>query len=250
MTLRLGSKGPQPMTVSPRGLAEIAGHEGIVAAPYLDSVGVLTWGIGHTAAAGSPDPADLPAGIEQPTARILDVFRQDMAKFEADVNRAVTVPLAQHEFDALVSFHFNTGGIFRANLTKRLNAGDRPGAIKGFDGWHKPPEIIGRRNSEKRLFAEGVYAHGGKALVIPVVNRRPQYSKGRQVDVLAVLGAPSMTDVPFLPPPDLPRGREEPVPGPVERQPDDPGPQGTPAAETGFWGLILRILRRLGLVQP
>jgi lysozyme len=40
------------MTISAPGLIEIAEHEGIVPAPYLDSAGVRTWGIGHTAAAG------------------------------------------------------------------------------------------------------------------------------------------------------------------------------------------------------
>ena len=37
----------------------------------------------------------------------------------------MTVPLAPHEFDALVSFHYNTGAIARAALTGAFNAGDR-----------------------------------------------------------------------------------------------------------------------------
>ena len=40
-------------TVSTRGLVEIASHEGIVPMPYFDSVGVLTFGIGHTRSAGA-----------------------------------------------------------------------------------------------------------------------------------------------------------------------------------------------------
>jgi GH24 family phage-related lysozyme (muramidase) len=32
------------MILLPAGLIEIAGHEGIVPAPYLDSAGVWTWG--------------------------------------------------------------------------------------------------------------------------------------------------------------------------------------------------------------
>lgn len=43
--------------VSPRGLVEIASHEGIVNAPHRDSKGIWTVGIGHTASAGDPDPA-------------------------------------------------------------------------------------------------------------------------------------------------------------------------------------------------
>lgn len=200
------------MRTSPQGVAEIAAHEGIVLSPYKDSVGVLTIGVGHTKGAGSPDPAQFPMGVEQPLSAILAVFRADLARFEARVNRAVMVPLKQHEFDALVSFDFNTGGIEKATLTKRLNAGDRRGAIAGFDGWHRPPEIIGRRNKEKRLFADGVYSGGGKATVYPAsAAGKVQWSKGRVVDVLALM-APVTVDPPFQLPPDF----EPPEPRPAE----------------------------------
>ena len=201
------------MRTSPRGVAEIAAHEGIVLSPYRDSVGVLTIGVGHTKGAGSPDPASFPMGVEQPLDRILSVFRADIAKFEDGVNRAVKVPLKQHEFDALVSFHFNTGGIGKAALVRSLNAGDRPGAIAGFDNWHKPPEIIGRRNKEKALFASGAYSSSGKATVYPADARgKVQWSKGRQVDVLAVMGGsrPDVTDPPFSLPPEPPARPEAP----------------------------------------
>ena len=146
------------MQTSPKGVAEIAGHEGIVLSPYRDSVGVWTFGVGHTASAGAPDPASMAKGVRQPLGTALDVFRRDLAHYEERVARAVTVPLAQHEFDALVSFDFNTGGIFRAKLTKLLNAGDRAAAAEAFDGWHRPPEIVPRREKEKRLFRDGIYA--------------------------------------------------------------------------------------------
>ena len=41
------------MKTSDAGLFALALHEGIVPAPYKDSVGVLTYGIGHTLGAGS-----------------------------------------------------------------------------------------------------------------------------------------------------------------------------------------------------
>ena len=80
-------------------------------------------------------PADLDAGIRE----ALRLFRADLARYEAEVLRAVTVPLAPHEFDALVSFHYNTGAIARAALTERLNAGDRAGAGAAFMNWVRPP---------------------------------------------------------------------------------------------------------------
>ena len=48
------------ITVSRRGVLEIAGHEGIVLGPYRDSAGVWTYGVGHTAGAGAPDPSAMP----------------------------------------------------------------------------------------------------------------------------------------------------------------------------------------------
>lgn len=176
------------MEVSLKGLIEIAGHEGIVLSPYLDSVGVWTIFIGHTKPAGEPDPLSFPKGVEQPVAEAIRVFKQDMRKFEARVNDAVKVPVNQHEFDALVSFDFNTGGIYRAKITEYLNKGDRPKAILAFNNWHRPPEIIGRRNKERDLFKTGVYLNGGKVTVFPADSvGRVNYSKGKQVDLADLL---------------------------------------------------------------
>lgn len=148
------------MRVSPDGVIEIASHEGIVPAPYLDSVGVWTYGVGHTAAAGGPDPArmprEMPRDVEAAVGHALRLFAEDLTKYEDRVNKAIKVPLKQHEFDALVSFDFNTGGIFRAKLTAAINRGDKSG--DGFMGWLKPKEIIKRRKAEQALFRTGNYA--------------------------------------------------------------------------------------------
>jgi len=125
------------MRVSDKGLLEIAEHEGIVPAPYRDSVGVWTFGVGHTAAAGGLDPQEMngamPTGaaLEAAVDRALEVFREDIPKYEARVNKHIKVPLKQHQFDALVSFDFNTGGIWykskrtgkmtHAQLVKAIN---------------------------------------------------------------------------------------------------------------------------------
>lgn len=157
------------MKVSNKGMLEIAEHEGIVPAPYLDSVGVWTFGVGHTAAAGDPDPRDMPRGMPRNLNAAIDealrVFREDLARYEARVNAAISVPLKQHEFDALVSFDFNTGGIFRAKLTDAINARD-PNASRRFFGWMRPPEIRKRRRAEERLFRTGDYDHNGTEIPI------------------------------------------------------------------------------------
>jgi lysozyme len=88
------------------------------------------------------------------------LFRTDLARYETDVLRAVTVLLKPHEFDALVSFHYNTGGIARAALTRHLNAGNRVAAADAFLNWRKPASIMPRRQAERDLFRHGRYPGG------------------------------------------------------------------------------------------
>lgn len=86
-------------------------------------------------------------------------LRVEIAKHEATVTRLVTVDLNQNEFDALVSFDFNTGGLGKSSILKLLNAGDQPGAAKAFALWNKfggkpAKALIARRADEAALFLE------------------------------------------------------------------------------------------------
>ena len=196
------------MKTTDRGLLALIRHEGVVPGPYLDVKDVWTFGIGHTAAAGPPDPAwmprGMPADLDAGIREAFRIFRTDLATYEAEVLRAVQVPLAPHEFDALVSFHYNTGGIARAALTRHLNAGNRAAAAQGFMGWLRPAAIRTRREAERDLFADGRYPTG----TIPVwsVDRNGQVDFSRPIrrlteaEALALL-RPSGTP---MPPPDQP----------------------------------------------
>jgi len=152
------------MRVTDRGLLTLARFEGLVPAPYLDTTGNWTFGIGHTAAAGLPDPATMPRGmpadLDAAIREVFRLFRSDLARYEAEVLRAVTVPLKPHQSDALVSFHYNTGGIARASLTKHLNAGNRVAAANAFLNWRRPASVIPRREAERDLFRDGRYPTG------------------------------------------------------------------------------------------
>ncbi|WP_229704464.1 lysozyme [Gemmobacter aquaticus] len=163
-----------------RGLLALVRHEGIVPGPYLDVKTVWTFGIGHTAAAGPPDPAKMPRGIsadlDAGIREAFRVFRADLAAYEAEVRRAVKVPLEPHEFDALVSFHYNTGAISRATLTKALNVGNRVAAADAFLNWRRPAAIIPRREAERDLFRHCRYPGG----TIPVWS----VDRGGRVDFL------------------------------------------------------------------
>lgn len=198
------------MRTSLEGRMAIASHEGIVQTWYKDSKGIATIGIGHTAAAGAPDPKK--AG-KLTIPEVLELFRKDLAKYEADVSRAVKVPLAQHEFDALVSFHYNTGAIGKATFVKKLNTGDRAGAIKGIMDWRKPPEIIGRRTAERDLFAKGVYPPPFATLLPATPDGRIQWGQGKRVDLREVLGGSQ-------PAQDAPKPTPAPQPESANRKPN------------------------------
>jgi lysozyme len=213
------------MKTSDAGIYALALHEGIVPAPYYDSVGVLTYGIGHTAAAGSPDPAKMPKGmpanLDAALREVFETFRRDLPKYEAGVNRAVKVPISQAQFDALVSFHYNTGAIGKASLVARLNAGDFAGAAAGFMAWKKPPEIIPRRKEEQKLFATGTYP-GGQVTVWQVSNTgKVIWKPARRLNMPQVLDllrggvSPTVTLEPATPPLQRPTQRVEPVPAPA-----------------------------------
>jgi len=101
-------------------------------------------------------PADLDAGI----CEAFRLFHFDIVAYEAEVLRAVKVPLEPHEFDALVSFHYNTRGITKALLTRHLNAGNRVAAAQAFMGWLRPTAIRSRREAERDLFRDGRHPNG------------------------------------------------------------------------------------------
>jgi lysozyme len=157
------------MKVSERGIAQILSHEAIVPMPYRDSVNVWTIGVGHTKAAGAPDPAKLGRGVAIPVAECIAIFRNDLPKYEKGVNAALKVPVEQHVFDALVSFHFNTGAIGRAGFVKLINAGKSPTSVEVCNAmmqWSKPPEIVGRRRAEMALMKTGKYPANPKIGII------------------------------------------------------------------------------------
>ena len=169
------------MQMTDRGLLALVRHEGIVPGPYRDVKQVWTFGIGYTAAAGTPDPATMPRGLPADLnagiREAFKVFRTDLAAYEVAVRRAVTVPLAPHEFDALVSFHYNTGGIAKAALTRHLNAGDHAAAAAAFMGWLKPTAIRTRREAERDLFRHGRYPIGSIPIWSVDRNGRVDFSR-------------------------------------------------------------------------
>jgi GH24 family phage-related lysozyme (muramidase) len=84
----------------------------------------------------------------------------DIERHARDVVQAIgDAPTSQAQFDALVSFHYNTGAIARSTLLKRHLAGDHAGAAKEFHRWvyaagRVLKGLIRRRRAEAALYGE------------------------------------------------------------------------------------------------
>ena len=125
---------------------------------YKDQAGHPTIGYGHLIKPGEHYEK---IGIDERWAT--DLLRADVKRFEVAVNDAVTVPLNQNEFDALVIFVFNIGrrAFRQSTALKLLNAGDRKEVGRSMTLWHKvhidgklvdSNGLINRRAQEVGLF--------------------------------------------------------------------------------------------------
>ena len=145
------------MKASKRGLdfikqEEEAGKPALKA--YKDIAGIWTIGYGHAYV-----DKDMVITAEEAEA----IFEADVAKKSAWIDKLVTVPLTQGQYDALASFVFNLGeGALRSSrLLKNLNNGHYQHAADEFVKWCKykkngvltlSPGLLGRRKREVKLW--------------------------------------------------------------------------------------------------
>jgi len=205
---------PAAPDLTPRIIAELIAHEGIVCEAYRDSVGVWTWSVGLTDATGHK--VERYKDNPQSLSHCMAVFGWALRRqYLPDVLAAFgTHQPAEHELAAALSFHWNTGGIARAEWMRLAMAGDRTAARPVMLNWAKPASLLGRRRKEQALFFDGIWSERGKAMVYSVA--KPSYSpvNGRQVPVADVLaGVFAAEEQPVMAPVPLPV--PAPVPEPV-----------------------------------
>ncbi|MDG5748999.1 lysozyme [Qipengyuania sp. XHP0207] len=152
---------PPARTIGPDGIALIKQFEGFgrlrpdgLVASYPDpGTGGEPWTIGW----GSTGPGVGPDTVwtrAQADAR----FERDLETYAAEVANAIgDSPTTQNQFDALVSFHYNTGAIGRATLTRRHREGDYAAAAAQFGRWIRAggqilEGLVRRRRAEANLY--------------------------------------------------------------------------------------------------
>lgn len=147
------------MLISEKGVRFIKTWEKLELQPYKCSAGHATIGFGHKILYGEQYDA-----ITGQQAEMLLIT--DLANAQRAVHQ-IKVPLEQHEYDALVSFAFNigSGSFLRSTLVKKLNQGDRAGAMTELLKWHHvngtdSKGLMRRREQEKAMFERSIYAEG------------------------------------------------------------------------------------------
>ena len=87
-------------------------------------------------------------------------FEREILRYVRDVIAAIdSAATSSRQFDALVSFHYNTGAIARATLTRKHIAGDHAGAAREFARWNRAggrvlKGLIRRRAAEAELYLQ------------------------------------------------------------------------------------------------
>lgn len=125
--------------------------EGLRLRAYKCPAGIPTIGYGHT--------AGVKMGQVITRERAEELLRAEVERFEGYVDRLVTVPITQGQFDALVAWTYNLGpgALEKSTMLRRLNAGDYTGAAAELERWNRAggqvlAGLVRRRSAERALF--------------------------------------------------------------------------------------------------
>lgn len=153
-----------PISLDADGIAFICEKEGVIPYAYPDSRGFCTAYVGHLIrqSACTVDDYKKFGSKSHPGTHdeAIAFFLRDVRPYERAVRQVfdgAKLDVTNNRFNACVSLCLNIGiGGFRSSTTAKLiRAGDAHGAAQAMMKWDKPPEIIGRRETEVHLFEKG-----------------------------------------------------------------------------------------------
>jgi len=146
------------MKISAEGLELIKKFEGCELKAYKCPAGVWTTGYGHI--------KGVEEGMEITKEQAEEMLKEEIVEYENYVNTAVSVPLSQNHFDALVSWVYNlgNGNLTSSTMLKVLNAGDYEGVPAQIKRWNKAggkvlDGLVRRREAEALLFEGKEWSH-------------------------------------------------------------------------------------------
>ncbi len=152
------------MNVSEKGINLIKEFEGCKLQAYKCPANVWTIGYGHTG-------SDVHAGLKITQHEADRLLKNDLIIHCNNVEKLVTVPLNQNQFDALVSLEFNIGydNFSKSTLLRLLNSRDYNGAAKRF-----LVENINAKTPEKKYKGSFVFDDNKKVLAGLVRRRKKE----------------------------------------------------------------------------
>lgn len=183
---------PVTTSISLSGLALIQEFEGFRADPAALPDGKWVVGYNHV--------RQRHPGAKVSQGDAVDLLARDLVPLIQMVNKEVTTPITQSQFDALVSFAFSIGGeaFAKSQVLRRVNQGAFLAAASAMEAWRKSEvngdivvsqALVRRRAAEKALFLKEMPVEAAPSALL-----RPQLDYAA-----AVLGAPlEYTEAPKL----------------------------------------------------
>jgi len=146
------------MRLNNAGYLLITEFEGFSAKPYLCSAKIPTIGYGNTYYSDNKRVTMLDKEITKVQA--FEMFKTIADRFADKVNKLVTGPLNQNQFNALVSLAYNigTGNFANSTILKKVNKNHNNTSIElEFKKWNKvnKKEVAGL--TKRRLYESKVY---------------------------------------------------------------------------------------------
>lgn len=137
------------MKTGSKGINLIKEFEGCRLAAYKCPAGVWTIGYGHTG-------SDVFSGLSITHERAEELLKKDLEKYEEYVEKYVSFPMNQNQFDALVSFTYNCGA---GNLQQLVKGRDADTVAEKLRLYNKAngktlAGLVRRREAERELFLQ------------------------------------------------------------------------------------------------
>lgn len=140
------------LIISLDGVNAIKQREGLRLSAYADDGGRSTIGYGHAYGVRADETI-----TEVEATKLLYA---DLDVTHSALKLTVSVPLFQYEYDALMSFVYNIGGVAwkRSTMLRHLNEADYKRVATDFDAWRfvnsvEDRGLLARRRAEARQFA-------------------------------------------------------------------------------------------------
>lgn len=139
------------------GIDLIKFFEGFRSQAYLCPASILTIGYGHTGKDIYPNMVITEKEAEE-------LLKKDLERFEKYVNNSVKRILIWNQFDAIVSFSYNTGYRIKGNLQKSINENNVRTTVYIMSQYNKAningklivlKGLIKRREAETFLYSTG-----------------------------------------------------------------------------------------------